>query len=490
MAMHLRQQVKMSQTLRMTPQLQQAIRLLQLSRMELIDEIRSEMTENPLLEEGPESYEKPIPVEPKKLERDHADQGEFEASPLEEFKVETPDLEKIDWEKFMENYTSPIPGNSFQNLNEDELPGLEQTLSTRESLSQHLMEQVRFSGMNDEEQNIAELIIGNLDDTGYLRNASAEELAFDAEVSVEDVEFVLEIVQEFDPLGVGARNLKECLLIQARKIFPEDDLVRIMIEEHIPSLERKSFKKIAKEMEVELDEVISGARAIAELEPKPGREFAGVDARYITPDIFIYKVGDEYVPVLNEDGMPKLRISNYYRDELARKKEKGEKDEARDYIQDKLRGAMWLIRSIHQRQSTIKKVTASIIKFQHDFFEEGVEHLKPLVLKDIAADIEMHESTVSRVTSNKYVHTPRGTFELKYFFNSSITNTDGADLASEAVKAKIREIISKEDPKKPLSDAKIVKILAEDSVEIARRTVAKYREMIGILSSAKRKQIF
>ncbi len=489
MAMHLRQQVKMSQTLRMTPQLQQAIRLLQLSRMELIDEIRSEMTENPLLEEGA-VYDNEAPKEIKTAESPTADQGEFESGPLEDFKPDQPDLEKIDWEKFMENYNSPVPGNSFKNLGQDELPTLEQTLSTSESLSQHLLEQVRFSGMNEEEQEIAALIIGNLDETGYLRNTSVEELAFDANQSPEDVSFVLEIVQTFDPLGVAARSLKECLLIQAEVVFPDDEVVRIMIDQHIPSLERKSFKKIAKEMELELDEVISGAQAIAELEPKPGRQYAGVDARYITPDIYIYKVGDEYITSLNEDGMPKLRISNYYRDELARKKAEGEKDDARDYIQDKLRGAMWLIRSIHQRQSTIKKVTQSIIKFQYDFFEEGVEHLKPLVLKDIAKDIDMHESTVSRVTTNKYVHTPRGTFELKYFFNSSITNHEGADLASEAVKAKIREIISNEEPKKPLSDAKIVKLLAEDGVEIARRTVAKYREMMGILSSAKRKQLF
>jgi len=489
MAMHLRQQIKMSQTLRMTPQLQQAIRLLQLSRMELIDEIRSEMTENPLLEEGP-SFDVEPPKEVKKKESETADCGEFESAPLEDFKVEEPNLDKIDWEKFMENYNSPTPGNSYKNLGQDELPTLEQTLSTSESLTEHLIEQVRFSGMNDEEQEIAALIIGNLDETGYLRNTSVEELAFDSGQDPEDVSFVLEIVQSFDPLGVAARNLKECLLIQAAVVFPKDEVVRIMIEDHIPSLERKSFKKIAKEMDLEIEVVFSGAQAIAELEPKPGREFAGSDARYITPDIYIYKVGNEYVTTLNEDGMPKLRISNYYKEELARKKAEGEKDEARSFIQDKLRGAMWLIRSIHQRQSTIKKVTQSIIKFQHDFFEEGVEHLKPLVLKDIANDIDMHESTVSRVTTNKYVHTPRGTFELKYFFNSSITNREGADLASEAVKAKIREIISNEEPKKPLSDAKIVKMLSEDGVEIARRTVAKYREMMGILSSAKRKQLF
>ena len=254
-------------------------------------------------------------------------------------------------------------------------------------------------------------------------------------------------------------------------------------------MERKSYQKIAKALGCDLEEVTAAAKLISRLEPKPGREFLDHEARYITPDIYIQKVGDDYIPMLNEDGMPKLRISGYYRKELARQKG-GKNNEVKDYIQDKLRGAMWLIRSIHQRQSTIMKVTESIIKFQRDFFDHGVEHLKPLVLRDVAEDINMHESTVSRVTTNKYVHTPRGTYELKYFFNSSITNLDGDDLASEAVKAKIKEIVAHEPPKKPMSDAKIVEALAKDGVDIARRTVAKYREALGILSSAKRKDMF
>lgn len=493
MAMELRQQVKMAQQLRMTPQLQQAIRLLQLSRMELINEIRQEMVENPVLEEVPDSEmyqnEERAPggnddAELRKKEK------ERDTERLEEVKVEDNQLGDIDWDSFLENYSQPTPGNSYQGMNGDELPQIDQTLSTTESLTEHLMEQVRLSGMNDDEEYIATLIIGNLDGDGYLRNATTEEIAEDAGASIEDVEFVLSIIQEFDPLGVGARDLRECLLIQAARLHPEDEVLRQMISDHIPNLERKSYQKIAKDLGVDMDEVIRAAKSISRLEPKPGREFHEDDARYITPDIYIYKVGGEFVPVLNEDGMPKLRISNYYRQELQKKKKNGEKDEVKDYIQDKLRGAMWLIRSIHQRQSTIMKVTESIIKFQREFFEEGVEHLRPLVLRDVADDIGMHESTVSRVTTNKYVHTPRGTFELKYFFNSSITNLEGEDLASEAVKAKIRDIIANEDGMKPYSDAKIVQILAEDGIEIARRTVAKYREMMGILSSAKRKRVF
>ena len=490
MAMELRQQVKMSQQLRMTPQLQQAIRLLQLSRMELITEIRQEMVENPVLEEVPDSELYQKEDDRQNDARDEPKKESETTEKLKEVEVENNDLNDIDWDNFLDQYSSSTPTNSYRGMAGDDLPTIDQTLSTTESLTEHLMEQVRLSGMNDDEEYIATLLIGNLDSDGYLRNSTVEEIAEDAGASIEDVEFVLTIVQEFDPLGVGARNLRECLLIQHARLAAEDETMRIMIDVHIPNLERKSYSKIAKEMGVEMDEVIRAAKRISMLEPKPGREFTEEDARYITPDIHIYRVGNDYVPVLNEDGMPKLRISNYYRDELQRKKEKGEKDEVKDYIQDKLRGAMWLIRSIHQRQSTIMKVTESIIKFQRDFFDHGVEHLRPLVLRDVADDIEMHESTVSRVTTNKYVHTPRGTFELKYFFNSSITNLDGDDLASEAVKAKIRDIIAHEDEKKPLSDAKIVTILAEDGIEIARRTVAKYREMMGVLSSAKRKQVF
>ncbi|MEZ4462796.1 MAG: RNA polymerase factor sigma-54 [bacterium] len=484
MAMELRQNIKMSQQLRMTPQLQQAIKLLQLSRMELITAVRQEMVENPVLEELPdtdnyepiEAFDAPMEMRSAADRVEEVPQGERDAK------------EKIDWEKFLENYSAPTPGNSYQGLN-DERPGLEQTLSTSESLTEHLMEQVRLSGMSEDEEYLATLIIGNLDEYGYLRAATVEDIAEDAEASVDDVEFILTEIQRFDPLGVGARDLQECLLIQVDRLFPEDEIVRRIILEHIPNLERKSYQKIAKALDCDMDAVIAAAKRISHLEPKPGREFADYEARYITPDIYIYKIGDDYVPVLNEDGMPKLRISGYYRKELARQKE-GKNNEVKDYIQDKLRGAMWLIRSIHQRQNTIMKVTESIIKFQRDFFDYGVEHLKPLVLRDVAEDIDMHESTVSRVTTNKYVHTPRGTFELKYFFNSSITNLDGDDLASEAVKAKIREIVAQENPKKPMSDAKIVEILAKEGIDIARRTVAKYREAMGILSSAKRKELF
>jgi RNA polymerase sigma-54 factor len=307
---------------------------------------------------------------------------------------------------------------------------------------------------------------------------------------------VLKIVQNFDPLGVASRNLQECLAIQARFMSPRQPLVEQIIANHLPDLERKNYQAVAKGTGQPLDAVIAATRLILEFEPKPGRSFHTSDTQYISPDIYVYKLADEFVIVLNEDGMPKLRISPYYKNILSAAKDGaagGDKDKnklTKEYVQDKLRSAVWLIRSIHNRQKTIYKVTDAIVKRQRDFFEKGVQHLKPMILKDVANDIGMHESTISRVTTNKFVHTPVGIFELKYFFNSSINAADGGDsLASEAVKEKIRQMISKEDGKNPLSDQKIVELLQADNIDIARRTVAKYRDMLGILSSGKRKKI-
>ncbi len=483
MALELRQQVKMTQQLRMTPQLQQAIKLLQLSRMELIAEVRQEMVENPVLEEVPEVYDVDTVGET----------GQDNSSDeMAEVRADERDMDQLDWEAYAEKYESQGPTNHYKGMRQggEDFPTLEQTLSTSESLVEDLLSQLRLEGLTESQEYIGALIIGNLNDSGLLKGVSVEEIADDAEVAVDEVEEVLAIIQGFDPPGVAARDLSECLLIQARRRHPDHQLLHAMIVDHIDDLERKSYGKIARSQGVSKEDVIEAAKLLVELEPRPAGGYATDEARYITPDIYIRKYDGEWVATLNEDGLPKLRISNFYRQELAKKKANGEKDEVKDYIQDKLRGAMWLIRSIHQRQSTIMKVTESIIKFQKEFFDKGVEHLRPLVLRDVADDIEMHESTVSRVTNNKYVHTPRGVYELKFFFNSSITKQGGKDLASEAVKAKIRDIISNEDPKKPLSDSKIVDKLREEDIDIARRTVAKYREMMGILSSSKRKRLF
>jgi RNA polymerase sigma-54 factor len=319
--------------------------------------------------------------------------------------------------------------------------------------------------------------------------ANLEDLAREAGMELEDAEEVLKIVQNFDPLGVGSRNLQECLAIQAKFMNPRQPLVEQIIAHHLGDLERKNYQAVSKALGVPLEKVIDATRLILEFEPKPGRSFHTSDTQYISPDIYVYKVGDEFVIVLNEDGMPKLRISPYYKNILA-SAQKEQNKTTKEYVQDKLRSAVWLIRSIHNRQKTIYKVTEAIVRRQRDFFEKGVQFLKPMILKDVANDIGMHESTISRVTTNKFVHTPVGIFELKYFFNSSINAADGSDsLASEAVKEKIRQMISKEDQKNPLSDQKIVELLRVENIEIARRTVAKYRDMLGILSSGKRKKV-
>lgn len=483
MAMQMKMSLKLSQTLRMTPQLQQAIKLLQLSRMELENEIRKELVENPVLEEASESMEtqekSSSDENPKELTADSA-----VSEPIENMDQDPTKQDEFDWDNYMESQYKSAPNMSGGG--NEEIINYENIISAKQSLRDHLRWQMGLSGFNDEETMLGHIIIDYIEDDGYLKT-TLEEIAESEEVALEDLEDVLGFVQEFDPPGVGARNLQECLLIQA-KFLEEDtnDLVHI-IKNHIKDLEKKNYKGIAKSMEIEIDDVIEICKIIYSMEPKPGTAFVTQETNYISPDVYVYKVGDEYMVSLNEDGLPKLRISNLYKNMI----QKGKKnDEAQEYIQDKLKSALWLIKSIQQRQKTIYKVTESIVKHQTDFFDKGPAFIKPMILRDIANDIGMHESTVSRVTTNKYVNTPQGIFELKYFFNSGIGMTDGDSLASESVKLKIKQLISDEDPKKPLSDQKIVDLLKKDGIKIARRTVAKYRDILKILPSSRRKKLF
>jgi RNA polymerase sigma-54 factor len=501
MALEIKQSLKLSQQLVMTPQLQQAIKLLQLNRMELQEVVTQEMMENPILEELTETAEGDLTAAPDQAGADvdpeaaqMRDEQAFEKpAPKEEQLVNGKD--DFNWESYVEEFNSSSSSTpSMREINE-ELPSFENVLTKTTSLEAHLAWQLSMVALTAEEKKLGELIIGNLSDDGYL-NANLEDMAKEAAMELEDAEEVLKIVQNFDPLGVASRNLQECLAIQARFMTPRQPLVEQIIGAHLPDLERKNYQAIAKSLNQTFDKIVEATRLIMEFEPKPGRSFHSSDTQYISPDIYVYKLADEFVIVLNEDGMPKLRISPYYKNILAAAQgasagaDKEKNKLTKEYVQDKLRSAVWLIRSIHNRQKTIYKVTDAIVKRQRDFFEKGVQHLKPMILKDVANDIGMHESTISRVTTNKFVHTPVGIFELKYFFNSSINAADGGDsLASEAVKEKIRQMISKEDGKNPLSDQKIVELLKADNIDIARRTVAKYRDMLGILSSGKRKKI-
>lgn len=483
MALEIRQQLKLSQQLVMTPQLQQAIKLLQLSRMELVEMVRQELEENPILEEGMDV------VEEKETREEHTEsegeEGE-KSEEIQEVRGETEGLGEIDWQSYLEGYNlGSSPADSYQE--EDDRPSYENLLTKKSTLTDHLMWQLSLSRLAGEDRRIAAEIIGNLNEDGYLV-ATLEEIASATDSEAGIVEKVLAFVQEFDPVGVGSRNLQECLLKQVRQLGMEGSLVESILQNHLGDLESRKYPAIAKALEASLDDVLGAAKIISGLDPRPGRPFGQEDIHYITPDIFVYKISDEYVVVLNDEGLPNLRINSFYRNALAGTAEVDQK--AGEYIQEKMRGAMWLIKSIHQRQRTIYKVTKSIVKFQREFFDKGIEYLKPLVLRDVAEDIEMHESTISRVTTNKYVQTPQGLFELKYFFNSGISTMEGETIASESVKSKIKEIIAGENVKKPFSDQKMVEILRQHGIDIARRTVTKYREMLGIGSSTDRKRLF
>ncbi len=478
MALELRQQLKLSQQLVMTPQLQQAIKLLQLSRLELVDAINQELEENPALDEQ-------LDMTPNDISAEKKDETPKEAVEEKEVKVEEKLDNDIDWDNYIEEYNST--GKTYQQVDHREAPQYEAFISSKKTLEQHLLWQLLMFKPAEFEKEIGTMIIGNVDKDGYL-TSTVEELSEALDCEEDDVEYVLETLQTFDPSGVCARSLSECLMIQVKQLNVTNTLVEKIITNHIKELENKNYKAIARALKTPIANVVNAINIITNLESKPGRFFNDEEPHYIIPDIYVYKEEGEFIVVLNDDGMPKLRINPYYKKAISDGTDIS--GDTKDYLQDKMRSAAWLIKSIHQRQKTIYNVMQSILKFQKDFFEKGVAYLKPMVLRDVAQDIEMHESTISRVTTNKYAFTPQGVFELKYFFNSAIERVHGgAAIASVSVQAKIRQIISEENPKKPLSDEKISLILKEEgNVSIARRTVAKYREAMRILSSSKRKQ--
>jgi RNA polymerase sigma-54 factor len=502
MAMELKQSLNLSQQLVMTPQLQQAIKLLQLSRMELLESVREELEQNPLLEQPEETVAGDMSEQAPgdaSLEADNAEtpQGiDVVPDKAEEVQGDAERPGELDWESYLNSYqfSEPTTASNKGNVASDDMPSFEANMVKKEDLVDVLREQIGFLKMNDAELRIAQLILGNLNDDGYLILPDTEgdpliSLANEADVSLATAERTLRRIQQLEPKGCGSRDLQECLLVQLPCLRdPASNLLGVLIKRHMKFLETKNYPAIAKEMKISLEEVINAAKLLSHLNPKPGRTFTGEEAPYITPDVFIYKMGDDYTVVLNDDGLSKLRISGVYRQAL--KNGAVAPGQTKAFIQDKLRSAMWLIRSIHQRQRTIHKVTESIVKFQREFLDKGMAHLKPLILRDVADDIGMHESTVSRVTTAKYVHTPQGIFELKEFFKSSISRVAGEDTSSEAVKHHIKALVSAEDPKNPYSDQKIVELLRSQGIDIARRTVAKYREALNVLPSSRRKRYF
>lgn len=482
MAYELRQELKLSQTLVMTPQLQLAIKLLQLSRLELLDLVTEEIATNPVLDDTVSDAQAPEPAK-------------------DEIKEPQAPEAEIDWQAYLEsqdNYRARGLDFNYQDDDDGDLMG--NISSSEGGLREHLAAQLYHCGLSDVELKVAEFIIGNIDDGGYLRLTERGEGSSDGQyedavideivrltgAAAHDASCALAAVHQLDPAGVGSRTLRECLLIQAAMLPVRDTTVEEIIASHLDELARKNFKSVARKLGITVDEVYDAARFINKhLNPAPGAGFGTDDSRAIVPDIYIHKVGDEYVISLNDDGMPKLKISKYYRDLL--KADSRTQNEAKAYIQDRFKSALWLIKSVHQRQRTIYRVVECIVRFQKDFLDKGLKYLKPLVLKDVAESIGVHESTVSRVTSNKYVQTPRGIFELKYFFSNGVGNTDGNDVTSEYIKERLKGIIEAEDPQKPLSDKQIVEALKKSGITVARRTATKYREALGFLSSNRRK---
>ena len=480
MAFELKQNLKLSQQLIMTPQLQQAIKLLQLSRLELVDVIQQEIEENPMLEETAPDGE----FEGEGEVKADAD-GETQlpaAGPSSELTGEGDGKDEFDWNSYLEDY-GPM-GVTY--AKEDvEGPTWENVLTKSASLTDHLLWQLKLSRFSELDMKVGEQIIGNLDENGYL-TARLDEIQEEG-ADEAFVEGVLTKIQQFDPPGVAARDLKECLMLQLKALGSEHSLAEAIISEHLKDLETKNYNHIVKKLKASLEEVLDAVMLISNLDPKPGRLYNEERDQYIVPDVYVFKIGDEYKIVINEDGLPRLRISNFYKEILGSTNGAAKSDNCKEYIKERLHSATWLIKSIQQRQRTIYRVSESIVKFQRDFFEYGINYLKPMVLRDVADDVEMHESTISRVTTNKYMHTPRGIFELKFFFNSGISKTSGDSIASKSVQEDIRKIIVSESKAQPYSDSEIVDILKKSGISIARRTVAKYREMMGILPSSKRK---
>ena len=394
--------------------------------------------------------------------------------------------DEFDWNNYLEDY-GPM-GVSYQRA-EEEGASWDNLLTKTPSLTDHLMWQLKLSPLKDDEMRVGEQIIGNIDQNGYLQ-ATVEEIAVQENVDAAVVESVLTVIQSFDPPGIAARNLQECLLIQAQLMGETNPLVKLIIQDHLKDLEMKNYQNIAKKLKTEIDKVVQAVMVISQMDPRPGAVYQEDKVQTIIPDVFVYKSGNEYKIVLNDDGMPRLRISNFYREIMAGMDGGREADTGRKYIKERVQSATWLIKSIQQRQKTIYKVTESIVNHQRDFFEKGINHLKPLVLRDIALDVDMHESTISRVVTNKYMQSPAGLFELKYFFSSGLSRGNGENIASKSVKEEIRRLIAEENPRKPLSDNDIVKRLQTSGITIARRTVAKYREMMNILPSSRRRKFF
>ncbi len=475
--------IGLQQRLVMTPKLQQALKLLQMPTLELQQVLKQEVLQNPLLEEVDDADLESDDEEPASGEAAEPRTEEQQAK-IAETDAESDEAkkERVEFDDYFES--SFGLGDGFAN-EEDREDFVERVPVAKQSFVEYLMSQMRLVTKDEKTLEIGEYIVGSLDDSGYL-TASLKEIADTCRTTAEEVERVLKIIQGFDPIGVGARDLKECLLIQLEAKGMGDTLAARIVRDHFDEFKQKKYLDLSKALKVSMAEIQDEAHVIGKLNPKPGLDILADDPKYVIPDLVVERVGERYIVSLNDRNVPRLRISQSYRDELQQNVELD--TEAKDFIQSRLKNAKWLIQTIEQRRRTMIKVMEAIVEEQREFFEKGAAFLRPLTLQQVASKINMHESTVSRVTTNKYVQTPRGVYELKYFFSSSLSTEDGDEVSAKSAKMKIKGIIAKEDTRRPLSDQKIADILKKDGLIIARRTVAKYREQLGVLPARHRKQ--
>jgi RNA polymerase sigma-54 factor len=481
MALEQRLELKLSQKLILTPQLQLSIKLLQLPLLELSQDINQELMNNPLLEEtmDREPEEKAETSDMRMEEEPFQELPDDGATPLEKIFGFTTDS------YFEERESDGRDLGYFQENAEDVQTFFERNRK-KIDLYEHLLWQLRLSHVSEEIGKPAEIIINNLNEDGYLL-ASFEEIAEAAGGDVKIAEEALAYVQKLDPPGVGARDLQECLLLQLGPLNLKGTLVENILVDGFKELEGKKYKQLALKFKMSLDDIFAAVKIIEGLEPRPGRNYSSDDPVNIIPDVYVEEIDGNFVITLNDEGIPKLRLSNYYKKLLSNKKSLGL--EEKQFLEEKLRSAIWLLKSLDQRNKTIYRVTESILKFQEDFFRKGYKYLKPLNLKNVAEDMGMHESTISRVTSNKYVQCPQGLLSFRFFFSNAVSSEEG-NISSSIVKDLIKKIISEEDLQKPLNDKKIVEILKGKGINVARRTAAKYREEIKIPSHIKRKKWF
>jgi RNA polymerase sigma-54 factor len=477
----LRQSLKLTQKLVMTPQLRQAIKLLQLSRLELTDALQAEIEQNPMLEEAPPSLESES--NPESLTAP-------ERKEITEEKI-TPQVQgedpakvaEVNWEDYANNFDSDF---SFaRETPPADAPSQFDFISQAPGLNSFLLWQLTHLDLNELDTKLTRFILGNLDGHGFLE-ADIEDIVAYGNCTEQEAEAAIWLVQSLDPPGIAGRNIRESLLLQLDRKGLEETLAYRIIDEHMNLLQTKNYAQLARETGSSVRLIKEAVKIIEGLTPYPGNEYSNEQTNYVIPDVYVYKIDDDFVIQLNDDGLPKLQISDEYKRLLKQKNSMS--SESKSYLRENKRNAEWFIKSIRQRQRTIYKVMESLLKFQRDFFERGSGYLKPLILRDVAEDIGMHESTVSRVTSNKYAHTPQGIYELKYFFSTAVATTDGDVVAAEAIKTRIRQFIAAEDATKPLSDNKISEMLAGEKIKVARRTVAKYRDQMKILPVKHRRQ--